>query len=83
LLLLYREVFDIDLPWLENIIRLTSLKRIPVALTEDAMGGLVWTVTHARCIGSIPAPTLSETVGGFAPHNIKLTSAKRECRMAC
>jgi hypothetical protein len=43
LLFLYREALDIDLPWLENINRPTSPKRIPVVLTEDAMGGLVLT----------------------------------------
>jgi integron integrase len=34
LLFLYREVLDIDLPWLENINRPSSPKRIPSVLTE-------------------------------------------------
>lgn len=35
LLFLYREVLDIDLPWLENINRPSSPKRIPSVLTES------------------------------------------------
>jgi integron integrase len=41
LLFLYREVLDIDLPWLENINRPTSPKRIPSVLTRDEVAGLL------------------------------------------
>lgn len=35
LLFLYREVLDVDLPWLTNINRPTQTKRIPSVLTKD------------------------------------------------
>lgn len=41
LLFLYREVLDIDLPWLENINRPASPKRIPSVLTKDEVAGLL------------------------------------------
>lgn len=41
LLFLYREVLDIDLPWLENINRPSSPKRIPSVLTKDEVAGLL------------------------------------------
>ena len=41
LLFLYREVLDIELPWLENINRPTSPKRIPSVLTKDEVAGLL------------------------------------------
>lgn len=41
LLFLYREVLDIDLPWLGNIKRPNSPKRIPSVLTKDEVAGLL------------------------------------------
>ncbi len=41
LLFLYREVLDIDLPWLENINRPNSPKRIPSVLTKDEVASLL------------------------------------------
>ena len=41
LLFLYREVLDIDLPWLDNVNRPTSPKRIPSVLTKDEVAGLL------------------------------------------
>ena len=41
LLFLYREVLDINLPWLENVNRPTSPKRIPSVLTKDEVAGLL------------------------------------------
>lgn len=35
LLFLYREVLEIELPWLDNIKRPTNPKRIPSVLTKD------------------------------------------------
>jgi integron integrase len=35
LLFLYRQVLDIDLPWLDNIVRATRPKKLPVVLTPD------------------------------------------------
>jgi integron integrase len=40
LLFLYREVLDIDLPWLDNINRPSKPKRIPSVLTKDEVAGL-------------------------------------------
>ena len=41
LLFLYREVLDIELPWLDNINRPTIPKRIPSVLTKDEVAGLL------------------------------------------
>ena len=41
LLFLYREVLDIDLPWLDNVNRPTSPRRIPSVLTKDEVAGLL------------------------------------------
>jgi integron integrase len=41
LLFLYREVLDIELPWLNNINRPTSPKRIPSVLTKDEVTGIL------------------------------------------
>ena len=41
LLFLYREVLAIDLPWLENVNRPTSPKRIPSVLTKDEVAGML------------------------------------------
>jgi integron integrase len=41
LLFLYREVLDIDLPWLDNINRPNKPKRIPSVLTKDEVAGLL------------------------------------------
>lgn len=35
LLFLYREVLEVDLPWLENVIRAKRPQRLPVVLTRD------------------------------------------------
>ena len=40
-LFLYREVFNIDLPWLNNIGRPQQTKRIPSVLTKDEVAGLL------------------------------------------
>ena len=41
LLFLYREVLNIDLPWLNNIGRPQQAKRIPSVLTKDEVAGLL------------------------------------------
>ena len=41
LLFLYREVLDIDLPWLTEINRPTRTRRIPSVLTKDEIAGLL------------------------------------------
>ena len=41
LLFLYREVLNIDLPWLSNIGRPPQTKRIPFVLTKDEVAGLL------------------------------------------
>jgi integron integrase len=41
LLFLYREVLNIDLPWLNNIGRPHQTKRIPTVLTKDEVAGLL------------------------------------------
>ena len=41
LLFLYREVLDVDLPWLSNINRPTQTKRIPSVLTKDEVAGVL------------------------------------------
>ena len=41
LLFLYREVLDIDLPWLNNINRPTSTRRIPCVLTKAEVASLL------------------------------------------
>lgn len=41
LLFLYREVLDIDLPWLNNINRPNSPKRVPSVLTKDEVAGIL------------------------------------------
>ncbi|MDF3036158.1 MAG: integron integrase family protein [Paucimonas sp.] len=41
LLFLYREVLDIELPWMENISRPTRPRRIPSVLTRDEVSGLL------------------------------------------
>lgn len=41
LLFLYREVLNIDLPWLSNIGRPQQTKRIPSVLTKDEVAGLL------------------------------------------
>ena len=41
LLFLYREVLGIELPWLNDINRPTSTRRIPCVLTKDEVPGLL------------------------------------------
>ena len=41
LLFLYREVLEIDLPWLTEINRPTRTRRIPSVLTKDEVAGLL------------------------------------------
>ena len=41
ILFLYREVLNIDLPWLNNIGRPHQTKRIPTVLTKDEVAGLL------------------------------------------
>lgn len=41
LLFLYREVLNVDLPWLSNIGRPQQTKRIPSVLTKDEIAGLL------------------------------------------
>ena len=48
LLFLYREVLDVDLPWLTNINRTTQTKRIPSVLTKDEVAGVCWPPWKAR-----------------------------------
>jgi integron integrase len=48
LLFLYREVLDIDLPWLDNINRPNRPRRIPTVLTKDEV---------ARLLAEIPPDT--------------------------
>jgi integron integrase len=53
LLFLYRQVFDIDLPWLENVTRASRPKRLPVVLTPSEvrsvlaqLEGTTWLVAN-------------------------------------
>lgn len=39
LLFLYRDILDMDLPWLTNINRPTQTQRIPSVLTKDEAAG--------------------------------------------
>src|SRR5579862_1104004 len=41
LLFLYREVLGIELPWLDNVTRAESAKRLPVVLTRDEVRSLL------------------------------------------
>ena len=41
LLFVYREVLNVDLPWLTNINRPTQTKRIPSVLTKDEVAGVL------------------------------------------
>ena len=41
LLFLYREVLEIDLPWLENVTQAKTPIRLPVVLTQDEVGALL------------------------------------------
>lgn len=41
LLFLYREVLNVDLPWLANVSRPQQTKRIPTVLTKDEVSGLL------------------------------------------
>jgi integron integrase len=41
LLFLYRHVLHIELPWLDNVTRATSAKRLPVVLTRDEVRSLL------------------------------------------
>lgn len=41
LLFLYREVLEIDLPWLQNINRTTQPKRIPAVLTQSEVAAVL------------------------------------------
>lgn len=44
LLFLYREVLEIDLPWLADINRPTRTRRIPSVLTKEEVAGLLATM---------------------------------------
>ena len=44
LFFLYREVLDVDLPWLTNINRSTLTKRNPSVLTKDEVAGVLATM---------------------------------------
>ena len=55
LLFLYRQVLDIDLPWLENITRASKPKRLPVVLSRTEvravlaeLDGVSWLVALDR-----------------------------------
>lgn len=41
ILFLYRQVLDIGLPWLDNIVRANQPKRLPVVLTRDEVRGVL------------------------------------------
>jgi site-specific recombinase XerD len=58
LLFLYREVLDIDLPWLDNINRPNKPKRIPSVLTKDEVAGLL---AHMDGVTSLLAQLLYGT----------------------
>lgn len=52
LLFLYREVLDIDLPWLEEIVMAKTAKRLPIVLTQHEarqllgeLSGAMWLIT--------------------------------------
>ena len=52
LLFLYREVLDVDLPWLTNINRPTQTQRIPSVLTKDEVAGVLAQFTRQFTISS-------------------------------
>src|SRR5712664_2249816 len=41
LLFLYREVLDVDLPWLDDVVRAKRPERLPVVLTRDEVRALL------------------------------------------
>jgi site-specific recombinase XerD len=41
LLFLYREVLEVDLPWLDNVLSAKAPKRLPVVLTRDEVQALL------------------------------------------
>src|SRR5437764_7303884 len=41
LLFLYREVLELELPWLDNVERAKSSRRLPVVLTEDEVASVL------------------------------------------
>jgi integron integrase len=41
LLFLYREVLDVDLPWMEHVVRAKGARRIPVVLSRDEIARLL------------------------------------------
>ncbi len=54
LLFLYREVLDIDLPWMQQIGRPKSHRRIPVVLSRDEVASLLVSLRPGFClIGSL------------------------------
>ena len=52
LLFLYREVLDVDLPWLTNINRPTQTQRIPSVLTKDEVAGVLAQFSRQLTISS-------------------------------
>lgn len=68
LLFLYREVLDVDLPWLTNINRPTQTKRIPSVLTKDEVAGVLaamegQTALLARLLYGTDIRTVQELLG--------------------
>ena len=49
ILFLYKQVLEIDLPWIENVTRAKRTRRLPVVLTEDEVRKLL------TCLESTPA----------------------------
>jgi site-specific recombinase XerD len=49
LLFLYREVLQVDLPWLDGVVRAKRPKHVPVVLTENEVRALLAQLEGARC----------------------------------
>ena len=49
LLFLYRQVLEIELPWLENVTRASRPKRLPVVLSADEVNSVLAQLDGACC----------------------------------
>jgi hypothetical protein len=48
LLFLYRQVLDVDLPWLENVTRAVRPRRVPMVTAAWGAGSMRWETRGAR-----------------------------------
>lgn len=50
LLFLYKEVLEIELPWLDNLVRAKTAKRLPTVLTRDEVQNVLAQITGTRLL---------------------------------